>query len=440
MALVPSSKSEKFQLRGAIDKDTPKFLQERTSRSRWALLGLLAIWGPGLVVMFADTDVGSLITAAQSGTVWGYRMVLPQILLIPVLYVIQEITIRLGLHTGRGQGALIREHFGRGWAFLSASALFISAVGALVTELAGVAGIGEIFGLSPRYTVSITVIFLVTISLSGSYRKTERIGLVFGLAELAFIPAMIMAHPNLSQFSSGLQQLPLSNSSFLILLAANVGAVIMPWMIFYQQGAILDKRLKFQNLRSERRDTAVGAVITQIIMISIVVTFAATVGLHSHGASLNSVGDLSKALYPFIGSMGARVLLAAAVLGAALVASLVASLAAAWGLSEVLDWSHSLNSRPSKRNAKFYVTYTLAHVLGGALVLTGISYIHLAIDVEILNALLLPVILGFLLLLEAKALPNALRMHGMRRIVTTTLCVAVIAFGLYMIPFMLFRI
>ncbi|MFZ3271597.1 MAG: divalent metal cation transporter, partial [Mycobacterium sp.] len=109
---------------------------------------MLAVWGPGLVVMLADTDAGSVITAAQSGAQWGYRMVLPQVILIPILYGVQEMTVRLGIVTGQGHGALIRSRFGRGWAWVSAFTLFASAIGALLTEFAGIAGVGELFGVS----------------------------------------------------------------------------------------------------------------------------------------------------------------------------------------------------------------------------------------------------------------------------------------------------
>ena len=403
-------------------------------RRRWLFIGLFVVWGPGLVVMLADTDVGSLITAAQSGTQWGYRMILPQLVLIPILYVVQEMTVRLGLYTGTGHGALIRERFGRGWALLSVTTLFASVVGALLTELVGVAGIGELWGIPPTVTVPIAVAFLIGVALTGSYRRAERIGIALGLAELAFIPAMLMAHPDLGALSVGLRQLPLGNHSYLELLAANVGAVIMPWMIFYQQGAVIDKRLRRRDLRSERHDTAVGAVLTQVIMIAVVVVFAATVGLDHRGASLNTVGEMSQALNPFLGAVGAKVLLAATVLGAALVASLVASLAGAWGISEVLGWTHTLNERPSRRTAKFYVCYALAHVLGAVIVLSGLSLVDVAIDVMVMNALLLPIVLGFLLLLEARALPDEHRMHGARRLVSTGLCFLVMGFGLYMVP------
>ena len=403
-------------------------------RRRWLFLGLFVVWGPGLVVMLADTDVGSLITAAQSGTQWGYRMILPQLVLIPILYVVQEMTVRLGLYTGKGHGALIRERFGRGWALLSATTLFASVVGALLTELVGVAGVGELWGIPPKVTVPIAVAFLIGVALTGSYRRAERIGIALGLAELAFIPAMLMAHPDLGALSVGLRQLPLGNHSYLVLLAANVGAVIMPWMIFYQQGAVIDKQLRRRDLRSERHDTVVGAVLTQLIMIAVVVAFAATVGLDHRGASLNTVGEMSQALNPFLGTVGAKVLLAATVLGAALVASLVASLAGAWGISEVLGWTHTLNEPPNRRTAKFYVCYALAHVLGAVIVLSGLSLVDVAIDVVVMNALLLPIVLGFLLLLEARALPDEHRMHGARRLVSTGLCLLVMGFGLYMVP------
>ncbi|MGD1012499.1 MAG: divalent metal cation transporter [Acidimicrobiales bacterium] len=405
----------------------------RTHR-RWLIVGILAVWGPGLVVMLADTDAGSLITAAQSGTQWGYRMVLPQLLLIPILFVVQEITVRLGILTNKGYGALIRERFGQKWALLAALPLFASGVGALFTEYVGVAGVGEIFGIPRTVTVPVAAAFLIGVAMTGSYRRAERIGIALGLAELVFIPAAVMAHPSLSAIAHGLGHMPVGNSSYMFLLAANVGAVIMPWMIFYQQGAVLDKGLKPANIRSERRDTAVGAVLTQVIMIVVIITFAATVGIAHPGTTLHTVTEMSAALRPFVGSVGGKVLLATAVLGAALVAALVASLAGAWGISEVFGWAHTLNERPDRKTAKFYITYALAHVIGATLVLTSINLVRLVIDVEVMNALVLPIVVGFLLALEARALPNEYRMHGVRRIFTTGCCLLVILFGLYLVP------
>ncbi|MDD4867271.1 MAG: divalent metal cation transporter [Mycobacterium sp.] len=403
-------------------------------RIRWLRWGLLSVWGPGLVVMFADTDAGSLITASQSGASWGYRMVLPQLILMPILYVVQEMTVRLGIVTGRGHGALIRERFGCGWAWVSAFTLFASAIGALLSEFAGVAGVGELFGISRWVSIPIATLALLGLALTGSYRRVERIGLILGGAELAFLVAMFMARPQPHALAQGLVSMPLGDPSYLMLVAANVGAVIMPWMVFYQQGAVVDKKLSVATVRQARYDTAAGAVLTQLIMIAVVVTVAATIGTHNGGTALQTVGQISHALTPYLGRVGGTVLFGLGMLGAALVAAIVSSLAGAWGLAEVFGWRHTLNERPDRATAKFYITYALAHILGAVLVLGSVDLVNLAVDVEVMNALLLPIVLGLLLALEARALPEQWRMRGPRKYITRTLCLVVIAFGLYMVP------
>lgn len=404
------------------------------ARGRWLRWGLLAVWGPGLVVMLADTDAGSLITASQSGAQWGYRMVLPQLILMPILYCVQEMTVRLGIVTKRGHGALIRERFGRGWAWLSAFTLFASAIGALLTEFAGVAGVGELFGVSRWVSIPVATAALLALAFTGSYRRVERIGLIVGAAELAFLVAMVLARPRLDALLDGMSSMPLGNSSYLLLVAANVGAVIMPWMVFYQQGAVVDKHLSENTIRQARYDTATGAVLTQLIMIAVVVTMASTVGAHDGGGSLNTVGEVANSLTPYLGRTGGTVLFGLGMLGAALVAAIVASLAGAWGLAEVFGWRHTLNERPNRETAKFYITYALAHIVGAVLVLASVDLVNLAVDVEVMNALLLPIVLGLLLALEAKALPEQWRMRGPHKYITWFLCLVVMGFGLYMVP------
>ncbi|MDV7758058.1 divalent metal cation transporter [Liquorilactobacillus mali] len=393
----------------------------------------LKIWGPGLIVMLADTDAGCLITAAQSGVQWGYTMILPQILLIPILYMAQEMTVRLGIVTHKGHGELIRENFGAGWAWLSAGTLAVSAIGALLTEFIGVAGVGELFGISKWITIPIATVLLVGVAFIGSYRRVEKIGVIIGSAELAFIIAVIMIKPSLSQMAQGLISIPWRHASYTYLVAANVGAVIMPWMIFYQQGAVVDKKLDVHSISKARHDTFVGTLITQGIMLIFVIAFAATTGNSNSSASLSSVGDLATALSPFIGSLPSKVLIGASVLGGSLVAALVVALAGTWGITEVLNWKHSLNEPLSRRTAGFYTIYTLAHVIGAVLVLANFELVNMAVAVEVMNALLLPIVLGFLLMLEAKVLPKEYRMKGFYKWTVTILCIIVMIFGMYMI-------
>ena len=399
--------------------------------ARWAMM--IAVVGPGLMVMLADTDAGSVVTAAQSGSRFRYAMVLPELLLIPALYLIQEMTVRLGLSTQRGHGALIRQVFGRGWASLSAVTLLVTCVGALITEFAGVAGVGQLVGVSRWVSVGGSVFALALLVLLGRYRRVEHVGIAIGVLELLFIPAAIVAHPNGVAVLHDLSHPAISSSGYFNLLAANVGAVIMPWMIFYQQEAVIDKGSRGLSpsaaLRAERRDTGVGAVVTQAIMVAIVVAVGATLGVSHRGGSLQSIGQIAGALTPFLGRREAVLFFGLGMVGASMVAALVVTLAGAWGVSEVMGWRHSLNDSPLAAPG-FYSVAVGGILLGGALVVGAPNLVKLSVDVEILNACLLPAVLGFLLALEARALPERLRMRGSRRAITYAVTGLVIAFGL----------
>ena len=375
----------------------------------WKLF--LAVMGPGLVVMLADTDVGSIITAAQSGVQWGYRLLLLQILLIPVLYIVQELTVRLGIFTGQGHGELIRKTFGTGWAWLSAGGLGFATLGALVTEFSGIAAVGDLFGIPRLVSLGVTVTALLTIVLTGSYRRVERVAIALGLFEFAFFFVAWRAHPHASALAGGLMHMPLGNSAYLYLVAANIGAVIMPWMIFYQQSAVADKKLQAHHYRHARWDTAIGSVLTQAVMGAILVAAAATIGTHALHSSLGSIGDITKMLVPALGADVGRVVFSLGTIGAALVAAIVASLASAWGFGEVTGYRHSLEHRPLEA-PWFYGIYSLA-VIGGAVLVDVVpNLVELNIGVEVMNALMLPLVLGFLVALAFRALPPEHRLKG----------------------------
>lgn len=395
---------------------------------------LLALLGPGVMVMLADTDAGSVITASQSGARYGYQLVATQLVLIPILYLVQEMTVRLGLVTGKGHGTLIREVFGRRWAIVSAVTLFVACVGALITEFAGLAGVGSLVGIPRPLSIGVPAVALAALVLLGRYRRVEIIGITVGALELLFIPAAVLSHPDGGAFLHGLAHPMRLDSGYLTLLAANVGAVIMPWMVFYQQGAVIDKGRRGlplrASLRSARLDTAVGSVITQVVMIAIIVATAATVGTRDPGADLTDIGSIATALVPFLGSTNAVLLFGLGMVGAAVVAALVVALAGAWGLSEVLGWRHSLNDS-LRRSIGFHLLAVLATVAGAVLVIVWPDLVGLSVGVEVMNACLLPVVLGFLLVLERRALPPELRMRGLWRVATYALTGVLIALGLY---------
>ena len=416
-----------------IDSEINGTSSNRLKRFWLELKKWLIVIGPGLIVMLADTDAGCLITAAQSGASYGYSMILPQLLLIPILFMVQEMTVRLGIVTKKGHGELIREYFGKFWAYVSAITLMISTIGALLTEFIGIAGVGELFGISKWITVPISTFVLILIAFLGSYRRVEKIGIIFGLFELTFIIGIFMVHPNMNSIMTGIQSIPIHDDGYVYLVAANVGAVIMPWMIFYQQSAVVDKGLKRHMIKKEQTDTMVGTFITQGIMIGFIVLFAATVFHSKLHATEETVGDLVTSIGRYIGMAPAKAIMGSSILGGALVAAIVVVLAGTWGMTEVLDWKHSLNERINRSNLGFYSMYSLVLIVSALLVLFNEDLVSIAITVEVINALMVPIVLGFLLMLETKALPDRYKMKGIYKKIVIILSLIVMAFGIYMI-------
>ena len=374
-------------------------------------LGMLAVFGPGLVVMLADTDVGSVITAGQSGVQWGYRLLLLQFILMPILYMVQELTVRLGIYTGRGHGDLIRDTFGRFWAWVSVAGMVVAVIGALLTEFSGVAGVGELYGVPRGISVGLAAVALLTIVMTGSYRRVERVAILLGLFEFAFFGVVAAAHPSLHAIAAESVHIPIANKDYLYLVAANIGAVIMPWMIFYQQSAIADKRLGPEHLTAARWDTAIGSVITQLVMAAVLVAVAATLGRAGAKPSLNTVGDISGAITPFLGATWGHLVFGIGTIGAGMVAAIVASLALAWGVGEVAGYRRSLEYKPFEARW-FYGVYAICVLAGAALVTFWPNLVSLNVAVQVMNALLLPLVLGFLIALAVYSLPEQHRLRG----------------------------
>ena len=181
----------------------PRSLSQRLARSA-------AVFGPGLVVMLADTDVGSVITAGQSGVQFGYRLLGQQLILIPILYMVQELTVRLGIFTGRGHGELIAETFGRFWAWVSAIGLAVATAGALLTEFSGVAGVGELYGVPRAATVTLAAVALLAVVLTGSYRRVERVAIAVGLFRVRVLLRRLGGPPRAGRHGARRRQHPVA--------------------------------------------------------------------------------------------------------------------------------------------------------------------------------------------------------------------------------------
>jgi Mn2+/Fe2+ NRAMP family transporter len=370
----------------------------------------ITVGGPGLLVMLADTDAGNVVVGAQAGAQWGYRLLPLVLLLIPMLYMVQELTVRLGICTGRGFCELVRERFGIGWAWPATIALAVAAIGTLVTQFTGIAGIGELYGVPRGITLPCATAALLAIVATGSYRRVERILVFVGLFELAFFFVAWAAHPSLAAMGKDVVNLPIANRQFTFLMAAIIGAVFSPWMISFQQSAFADKKLSLGDIGASRWDTAIGAVLTQCLTGAILIAGAALV---SRGASpgLHSVGEISKEMTPFLGEHVGRVVFSAGVLGASMVAAIVSSLALTWGVSEVTGQRRSLEHHPF--GAKWFYAIYSASVVGAATIVGfAPDLVLLSIAAQVVNVFLLPLAIVLLVTLAVKVLPKPHRPHG----------------------------
>ena len=397
---------------------------------RRRLARLLAVVGPGLVVMLADIEAGSVITLAQSGAQWGYRLLLLQVLLIPLMFMTQELTVRLGLCTGKGCGELIRQRYGPAVAMAATAVLLVSCFGALITEMSGLVGAGSLFGIPPWQTLVLLVALIFGMVLTGSYRAVERVVVAIGLFCVAFIVMAIKARPDGERIVQEIWQLPIGDHEFLYLVAANIGTSIMPWTIFYQQSALINKGLNSGQLRAARLETMLGAILCQILSAAVLIASASTLYTHRHGAGLDNIAQIGEAFGTLIGPTWGRAVFAIGLSGGALVATIVVCLTAAWAMSEAMGLRHSLEQHPLEA-PWFYGPFAALLIAGALLTGSGVNLIHLSIAVGVVNALLLPLVFLMLFLLARRELPQEHRLKGGYALLVGAGFVLTAALGLY---------
>jgi NRAMP (natural resistance-associated macrophage protein)-like metal ion transporter len=394
------------------------------------IFNILKILGPGFIVMIADMDAGSTATAIQSGAQYEYKLILLQVILIPLLYIIQEISLRLGCVTGKGHGALIREYYGKKWAIFTTVTLLAVVFSALLTEFAGVASSGEIFNIPKIYSILISVFILIWVVLRGKYRMVENIALFFSFAGFILIPAAILAHPHYVNIVKNIiSSQPLNEKRYLLLIAANIGAVIMPWMIYYQQSATVDKGLSCNNLRLARMDTLIGSFATQFLMIVGVILGAST--LFRYHMPFKSFYIFAQAIKPIIGQYGI-LLFAIGLYALSMLAAFVVSVSFAWASGETWGFSHSLNTK-FNQGKKFYSIYISVIVLSAIIILIPhIPLVNLMVDVEAFNGFVLPIVLGFLIVLASnKKILKEYSYSKRRLFLVYFLSLAIIVLGIF---------
>jgi Mn2+/Fe2+ NRAMP family transporter len=364
-------------------------------------MALLAIMGPGLIVMVGDNDAGGVSTYAQAGQNYGTSLLWVLLLLIPVLIVNQEMVIRLGAVTGVGHARLIFERFGKFWGAFSVGDLFLLNFLTIVTEFIGVSLALGYFGISKYVAVPVAAGALVAITSTGSFRSWERFMYVFVVANFLVIPLLILAHPDVGEIAHNAVVPSIAggaNSTAVLLIIAIVGTTVAPWQLFFQQSNIIDKRITPRWISYERVDTVIGAFVVVIGAGALIaVTAFAFGGTSDYGNFTNAGGvatELSQQLGSTAGTLFAIVLLNASLIGAAAV-----TLATSYAFGDVFGAKHSLNRGPLDAKA-FYASFTLLVMAAAGIVLIPNAPLGLiTTSVQALAGVLLPSATVFLLLL-----------------------------------------
>ena len=376
---------------------------EGGERSGWRsrVLALLAVMGPGLIVMVGDNDAGGVSTYAQAGQNYGTSLLWVLLLLIPVLIVNQEMVIRLGAVTGVGHARLIIERFGRFWGWFSVGDLFMLNFLTIVTEFIGVSLALGYFGLSKYVAVPVAALTLIAITSTGSFRSWERFMYVFVVANFLVIPLLVLAHPNLGDVAEhtiipGIHRG--ASSTAVLLIIAIVGTTVAPWQLFFQQSNIIDKRITPRWINYERIDTVIGAFVVVIGAGAIVAVTAFALSGTPYFGHFTDAGSVASELAQRLGS-SAGTFFALVLLNASLIGAAAVTLATSYAFGDVFGASHSLNRGPLDAKL-FYATFALMVMAAAGIVLIpGAPLGLITTSVQALAGVLLPSATVFLLLL-----------------------------------------
>ena len=387
-------------IRGALG--TIRFA-DHGPRRNWAarLRTLLAIVGPGLIVMVGDNDAGAFSTYTQAGQQYGTTLLWTLLLLVPVLYVNQEMVLRLGAVCGVGHARLILQRFGKFWGAFSVIDLFLLNALTIVTEFIGISLALDYLGVSREFGVIASAVVIIAAAGTGDFRRFERFSMLLVLGSLLLVPVFLWVHPPFAQMAHDLAvpHLPAGKlSEVMLLVIAIVGTTIAPWQLFFQQSYVIDKRITPRFMRYERADLAIGIVLVIIGAVALMACAAATFAGHAEFGSFQDAGAVASGIEKYVGH-AAGVCFAVALIDASVIGAMAVSLSTAYAIGDVLSLRHSLHRKPAEAKA-FYAVYGGLVALAAALVLTPGAPLGLLTNaVQTLAGVLLPSATVFLLLL-----------------------------------------
>ena len=365
---------------------SPRF---RLLRKR--LLILFAVVGPGIITANVDNDAGGITTYSIAGATYGYNLLWMLVLVTIALVMVQEMSARLGVVTGRGLADLIRESMGVRVTAFVIGVLLIANLANTVSEFAGVAASMEIFGVSKYVSVPIVALGVWLLIVKGSYKSVERIFLVASALYLSYVVSGLLVNPPWGQvLSAAVTPSFRFEAGYVTLFITVIGTTIAPWMQFYQQSAIADKGLKPTDMAYERIDVIVGSLFTDIVAAFIMIACAATI--FARGLQIETAQDAAMALGPLAGAF-AEQLFALGLLNASIFSAAILPLSTAYVVCEAFGWESGVN-RTWKEAPVFFGSFTAIIVIGAGIILLPIkSLIEAMLQSQTLNGVLLPVIL-----------------------------------------------
>jgi Mn2+/Fe2+ NRAMP family transporter len=369
---------------------------------RAKLVTFLAILGPGLIVMVGDNDAGAFGTYTQAGQNYGTRLLWTLLLLVPVLYVNQEMVLRLGVVSGVGHARLILERFGKFWGAFSVIDLFILNALTIVTEFIGISLALSYLGLPQLAGIVLAAALVMVAAAQGDFRRFERFSVFLCFGSLALVPIVLVAHGPLGPVAHDffVPGLPPGNlSAIMLAIIAIVGTTIAPWQLFFQQSYVVDKRITPRFLNYERWDLVVGIIFVIVGAVAMMVFTATAFAGHQEFGNFQDAGTVAAGLGRYVGHW-AGVLFAIALLDASIIGASAVSLASAYAVGDVLGLHHSLHRKVSDA-VGFYAVYGLLIALAAIIVIIPGTPLGLLTNaVQVLAGVLLPSATVFLLLLS----------------------------------------
>jgi Mn2+/Fe2+ NRAMP family transporter len=363
----------------------------RVKPLRTRLLILLAVLGPGIITANVDNDAGGITTYSVAGAHYGYSLLCMMPLVALALIVIQEMSARLGVVTGKGLADLIRESLGVRITAIVIGIVLIANLANTVSEFAGVAASMEIFGVSKYISVPLAALLVWFMIVKGSYGRVEKVFLFASAIYLAYVISGVIARPPWGEvLRASVTPTFHFEAGYVTIFVTIIGTTIAPWMQFYQQASIVDKGLKPQDYAYERLDVIVGSVFAVFVACFITIACAAT--LFANGVTIETAKDAALALRPLAGK-NASILFAVGLLNASVFSAAILPLSTAYVVCEAFGWEMGV-SRSLREAPAFFSIYTLLIVLGAAIILLPIkSLVQAMLASQTLNGVLLPVIL-----------------------------------------------